>query len=237
MKLYKTTGLIYKIQNYSDNDKIVWILSDKYGKINTIGKSVRNTQSKRSSHLDIFNVNKFILYKGKTFDTIHETSAIDNFYDLKSYNPYIFFYLAEIIDKLEFEQIESKRVFRIITTILRMANTGNVVKLLGVIELNILKTIGFEPNLSTYIDNDDAIEQNEIYLSYEEPGYVRHSNVGRKINPNTIKCQRVFLQNNIDLILALQIDDSTLKEIREIHSIWIQNILGKKLNSTEFLHI
>jgi DNA repair protein RecO (recombination protein O) len=235
MKLYRTRGVIYRTQNINDNDKLVWILTENKGKITTIAKSIRNTKSRRGSHIDILNLNNFVLYKGKSMDTIRETNTIDSYSIQKSNNPYLFFYIGELVDKIEFEQVEAKKVFRLIAEVIGFMDKDNLWKLLATIELNLLKIIGFEPNLSTYLDIDKPLTANSLFLSFEQPGYTEKSNNQKEINPTTIKCQRILAENNLAMIKALKVNDDTMKEIREIHAIWIQNLLEKKINSLEFL--
>ena len=83
MKFYKTTGFIYKIQNYADADKLVWILTKNNGKVNSIAKGVKKVTSKRAGHIDILNYNQFSFHKGRNLDTLTETKIINSFNDLK----------------------------------------------------------------------------------------------------------------------------------------------------------
>ena len=235
MKSYKTKGLIYKIKNFQEKDKIVWVLSKEYGKISIMAKGVRNPKSRRGGHIDLFNYVQLTLHKGRNFDNLNEILVIDTYSKTKEENPYLFFYLTELIDKIEIEIIEGKKILTILENILSVCNSSNIYKLISFFEINLLEILGYTPNLKTYIGTDILLSENNIYLSADIPGFIEDSDSAHKVDSNVIKCQRIFITGNLEATLTLKIDLKTQESISRIQKYWIQSIIGKDLKSLELL--
>ncbi|MBD3362226.1 DNA repair protein RecO [Candidatus Dojkabacteria bacterium] len=236
MALYKTEGLIYKIKNMHDSNKLVWILSKDKGKINSIAKGVKKISSKRAGHIDIFNHNKFTFYKGRNLDILTETSSIKSYENIKKKFVFETFYLAELIDSIIVEPSESNKILNYLLVIYDNATESNFIKLLAFFEIKLLQTLGFEPNLHTFLDTNSALKiEDEIYFSNTTPGFLSFGEKEFLVNPNTIKCQRFFLNNFIYETLKLDIEKKTLKQISRINKIWLQTVIDKKLKSLQFV--
>ncbi len=236
MKTYKEKGIIYKIKKYLEKDKLLWVLSQNHGKLSIIAKGVRNPKSKRGGHIDLFNFASFSLYKGQNFDNLTEIQVINSFSHIKQKKPYIFFYLAELLDKVELENTEGKNVLLLLNKILNKANVENIEKIISFFEINLLEILGYKPNLKTYIGSDKNLIEKKLFPSIESPGYTQESENTLSTDPNVIKCQRIFQQGTIDAVLALKVEEKIQKTINQIQKYWIQAIIGKNLKSIELLN-
>lgn len=236
-KFYKTTGLIYKTKNFKDNDKLVWILTGKKGKIGCIAKGIRKVKSRKAGHVDLLNYNKLSLYEGRNLDILKETTCINNFQELKTDFTYELFYIAELIDKIEMEESEAALLLRYLIEFLEAADKNTFNKLLISFEIKLMKLIGFEPNLKSYLDTEEQLStEKKIYLNQTTPGYVSDGISSNLISPNVIKCQRFCINASANATIALKIEPEMEKILLQINKIWIQTVLDRRLKSLEYIN-
>ena len=84
MKLCKTKGIVIKETSYSDNDKILTVLTEKFGKISCMAKGARKTNSSLLAPSQFLVYSEFVLYKGSNFYHINSAEVINTFYSLKT---------------------------------------------------------------------------------------------------------------------------------------------------------
>ena len=65
--LTRTRGLVTKAVNFGEGDKILTLLSDRFGKIQVMAKGARRTKSKLMAGTQLFCYGDFVLFKGKSW--------------------------------------------------------------------------------------------------------------------------------------------------------------------------
>ncbi|MEG0073963.1 MAG: DNA repair protein RecO [Clostridia bacterium] len=83
MKLIKTTGIVIKETNYSDNDKIITLITKQLGKISCMVKGARKQNSPHLASSQFLVYSEFVLYEGKNFYHVNSSSVIDTFYNIR----------------------------------------------------------------------------------------------------------------------------------------------------------
>lgn len=95
-------GVVIKVNDYSDNDKILALFSDKHGKINVIAKGARKNKSKNLSCCQLFVEGSYHLYRGKKMYTLNSCDLVNANYKIRE-NLYAFAYtnlICELMVKL-----------------------------------------------------------------------------------------------------------------------------------------
>jgi DNA repair protein RecO (recombination protein O) len=152
---YQERGIVIKRKNIGEIDKLITLYTKNHGKIIAIAKGIRKIHSRRASHLELFNSVEIILFKGKTFDTIVEATAIDTSEKIRtSINKIAYLYrVSEILDKLSAEFEQSLTIYCLFEELLRNIKNSaalreseldyfsekfvnNLLRELGFIELN-----------------------------------------------------------------------------------------------------
>ncbi|PWX17674.1 DNA repair protein RecO, partial [Clostridium perfringens] len=65
MALIESGGVIIKAQDYKENDKLLWIFTEKMGKITAIAKGAKKSKSKLFSLTHPLCYGDYLLFKGK----------------------------------------------------------------------------------------------------------------------------------------------------------------------------
>ena len=84
MKLIKIKGIVIKETSYKDNDKIITLLTDTYGKISCMAKGAKKTNSPILANCQYLVYSEFVLYKGTNFYHVNSASIINMFYKLRT---------------------------------------------------------------------------------------------------------------------------------------------------------
>ncbi len=84
MGLYRDTGMVLRVQKLGEADRIVTILTRRYGKIRAVAKGVRRTRSRWGARLEPFNHVDVQCYTGSNphrrgLDVITQAETVDAF--------------------------------------------------------------------------------------------------------------------------------------------------------------
>lgn len=83
MSLIKVRGIVIKETTYKDNDKILTILTDEYGKISCIAKGAKRTNSPILAASQYLVYSEFVLYKRTNYFYVNNATIINTFYNLR----------------------------------------------------------------------------------------------------------------------------------------------------------
>ncbi|KEH97028.1 DNA recombination protein RecO [Clostridium botulinum C/D str. BKT12695] len=110
MSIFKTKAIVLKTQDYKENDKLVWLFTEKIGKVCAIAKGAKKNKSKFMSSTQTFCFGEYVLFRGKSLYSINEVEIIDSFQNLLKDMDTITYgsYLCELI-LIALEQEESDR--------------------------------------------------------------------------------------------------------------------------------
>ena len=79
MSLYRDEALILRTQKLGEADRIITMLTREHGRVRGVAKGVRRTMSKFGARLEPGSHVDIQLHKGRTFDTITQVEAINNY--------------------------------------------------------------------------------------------------------------------------------------------------------------
>lgn len=81
MSLYRDHAVVIRTQKLGEADRIITMLTREHGRIRCVAKGVRRTKSKFGARLEPGSHIDVQLFIGKTFDTVTQVEAIENFGD------------------------------------------------------------------------------------------------------------------------------------------------------------
>lgn len=145
---YKAEGVVLKRINFGEKDKVVTIFTRNLGKISVLAKGIRNIQSRKAPHLELFTRVSFYAAVGKSLDIITEAYTLESFPNLrKNLEKVAYAYsIAEILDRLCAERQEHANIYVFLLETLRKIDaekTGNVKAILTDFIQKILHYLGY----------------------------------------------------------------------------------------------
>jgi DNA repair protein RecO (recombination protein O) len=188
LSILKTRAVIIKTQDIKENDKIVWLFTEKLGKISTIAKGVKRTRNKLFSTTLPFSYGDYVLYKSKKFYVIDESNLIDSFQDLLDDLDTLTYasYFCELVDiGMDYEEKSEFLFMNLVTAFYLMKNHAvDIETLARAFEIKILKATGYGLNFDSCAICKKKISTSN-YLSMQYLGGV--CDECKKVNGISIK--------------------------------------------------
>ncbi|MDB9776771.1 DNA repair protein RecO [Alphaproteobacteria bacterium] len=145
--MIRTRGLITKVQPYKDNHLIINIYSQDHGKKSLI---VFGGQSKKKrSSITVGSINNFEFNKDDNICKLTEVELAHNWFLYSKYQLKLIDYSCYMINRLLFVEDDSSLVLQAYEDLIHKLNSKEDFMIsFFILELNILKSSGYEPNLS-----------------------------------------------------------------------------------------
>ena len=84
LRLIKTKGIVTKVVNYSDSDKILTIITAEQGKIQVFCKGAQRPKSSILASTEFLSFSEFVLYEGNTeMYRLSSADVIEIFYNIR----------------------------------------------------------------------------------------------------------------------------------------------------------
>lgn len=79
MSLYRDTAIVLRVQKLGEADRIITMLTRRYGKLRAVAKGVRRTTSRFGARVEPFCHIDAQLYTGRTLDVLTQVQTVDAF--------------------------------------------------------------------------------------------------------------------------------------------------------------
>ncbi len=139
-----TEGLILKRRNFGEADRILTVLTDRFGKISIVARGVRKITSRRAGNIEILNNVKLHLFKSKSY-TLTEAESIDTFSALKENLTLstAAFHIIELVDRLTPEEQKNVMIYDLTLGVLRILEKNPRQIFIRAFEVKLLSVLGF----------------------------------------------------------------------------------------------
>ena len=216
-----TTGLVLRETIYGEADRILTILSEKFGVITAIARNSMWPRSKLFSGCGMFCYSEFVLVPGRNMYTVREADPLKFFFDVSSSIEALSVaeYIAEIAAALSPAGDEAQRQLRLLLNCLYMIcerkTDLHVIK--AVLELRMLSECGFMPQLACCRDCG-AYEGDTFYLDPQE-GYLLCADCAAKagkgcnLDKGALFALRYICLTEDKKIFAFKISTDSLKKL------------------------
>ena len=194
-------GIIISILNYGENSAIIKVFSQDHGIYRGFVKSIKSTKSKA-----IFQIGNLITfeYKSRLEENLGQLSRIDL---VKSYCTKILFEkeklriaasILHLIDKVILEKLALEELFLLLEKFLQNlvdeSEKNENLKNYVILELNILKILGYEIDLSSCVAT--GVKENLKYVSPKSARAVCFE-AGKPYENKMLKLPAFFLDNSL----------------------------------------
>lgn len=233
-----------RTQDIKENDKLLWIFTDKIGKITAIAKGVKKSKSKFLSISLPLCYGEYMVFKGKNMFTLNEGRTIESFQELLNNLTTITYssYICELIDISVQDEESNRELFKTLVTALYLMKTQAVDNeiLVRAFELKLLRLTGYGINF-----DDCSICRKRIstsnYMSFQYYGGVCDECVKEKgiyINKASFNALK-FLDNiPLEKVYRVNLSKVVKDELSKVTSILISNNysrIPKSLQMLEFI--
>ncbi len=239
MGIVKTKGIVIKIANSSENDKILTVLTADKGKIQVFCKGAKKFKSAFLASTEFLSFSDMVLFEGN-----------GELYNLSSAEPiYVFYNLRLDIDKLmcasnmaqiindvcQEEELSFQRLQLLLNSLYVLSETDKNMKLVfAIFKIRLLGILGFVPRLNKCVNcNEDVSKMEEIYFSIKDNG-IKCENCKRqdkgaiKISETTYTSIVYILSANPKKIFSFDVPENVIDELDLVSKIYLNEKLEKE---------
>lgn len=181
-------GVVIKVNDYSDNDKICCFFTEKYGKITVIAKGARKNKSQHLSCCQLFVEGSYNLYKGKKMYTLNSCDSLKPNYKIRE-NLYAFAYtnlICELVYKILPEEDPHSNIYKMLVKTLgymEKAEESNAQLFALAFIIKLIAMVGYKIQLKECSNCSKKDLEQPLYFSVISGGIVCKN----CINPSDIK--------------------------------------------------
>ena len=147
----ETDGLVIKEQRIGESDKLITVLTSRYGLIRAFVRRSASLKSNLLSSTQLLSYSDFVFYQGKSSYTVNAASPKHSFFSLNENIDAlsIGFYLAELFGELAPENEPAETLLRLLLNSLYLMaeKKKDPVQVKAVAELRSLSESGYQPDL------------------------------------------------------------------------------------------
>ncbi|MGL5149621.1 MAG: DNA repair protein RecO [Clostridium sp.] len=242
MSLVNTSGVILKTLDYKENDKLVWIFTEKYGKISAIGRGAKKGKNKLFSITLPLCYCDFQLFKGKNLYNLQEGKIINSFQGLLNNLHKLTYssYLCELIDIAIVDGEKNDEIYKDFITTLYLLNTDalDYELLIRSFELKLLKGTGYGITLDKCIQCGKKIGVSN-FISLSHYGGVCEEcrrDHGLHISKGAYNALKFLVTVSPDKVYRLNLSEDVKGEIQKVTTFIISNNYAKRPKSLEMLN-
>ncbi len=243
MPLLKAQGIVIKMVNLGEADKIITLFTDSMGKIEAVAHGARKPKSKLLSSTQIFCYGEYVLYKGKSLYTISQAEIIQSFQELLNdlYTLTYGSYVVELIGVLTQNNEPNIELFALLLKCMYLMTDRNIdiELLIRAFELKSMSISGYMPNLYGCSCCKDK-NAKPYGFSSQSGGLVckkcfDSDGSAIKLDPSTIGLMRYILKLDIEKVGMIKASKNNKYEMKKISKDYIKYYLDKEFKSLEFL--
>ncbi|MEG6585835.1 DNA repair protein RecO [Dendrosporobacter sp. 1207_IL3150] len=239
MSQYSTEAILLAVRNWGEADRMVTLFSREYGKIAAIAYGCRRPRSGLAGAIQAFNQVELSITPGKALDTIkqceikHSFKQIREDLNIMSYAAFI----NELVVEFCPERQPEPHIYDLLLSAFSLISSRNPRLVASAAAWQLLTLAGYQPNL----DNCVICGQNltdKAFFSLDKGGSVCEKCDNNKLLGFDLSV-RTFITNLMsidwDNPQSFSINAATLIQSEKILTNYLSYLLGKPLNSLEFI--
>ena len=242
LSIFKTRAIVIRTQDINENDKLLWLFTEKLGKVSAVARGAKKGKSKFMASSQLFCYGEYVLYKGKSLYTINEAQIIDSFQGLLKDLEHITYasYLCELIQiSMQDEESDRSLFMHLISAFYFMKNEITDIEILArAFEIKLLKSTGFSFELEQCIVCGCKISTSD-YISCQYGGGVCRDCArvnGIKVSYSAYNALRALSKMSFQNIYRVTLSAQVKEELYKILSTAIAQNYFKKPKSLETLN-
>lgn len=237
MAVYHADAIVIRSREYGESDRILTVFSRENGKIQVIAKGVRKPKSRQRGGTQMFTYADFLLYRGRSLDTVSQVSPKESFAHLWDDldRTMAATGIAELLDVSVLTGQPHPELFTLTLTCLFLLAYYDPLLVLSAYALRLMTILGYSPVLEECAECGAGVEGDRLYFSPPAGGILcdrcLQSFPGRWLKAGSIAFMNRLLINDIDKLDRLRWPDWMQQEIRETIQGYCEQRLEKHLRS------
>lgn len=150
MATYRVEGIVIRVKDLGEADRIVTILSRERGKVRGVAKGARRPRSRLSAPSQAFSHCKFLMFPRKSLDVVSQAEVKEPFFGIHQDIERMAYatYVAELTDEMTEPDESNEPLFAVLLSTLHIINSGFDPEIaVRAFEMKLMDVLGFRPDL------------------------------------------------------------------------------------------
>ena len=213
-ELYRDRGVVLRTYKLRESDRIVVLLTQRFGKVRAVAKGVRRTNSKFGSRLEPMSHVEVLLRKGRDLDLVSQAESVDPLTPMLSSLDRAAQGMAvvEAADQLSLEGEPDERLYTMLVGVLRTIAESPSPLNVAAFFLKVLAMSGLSPVLDECVrcGEQEGEETSLVAFDLNEGGVLcRRCRSGASISPAAIEIMKDILTGRLRHALAREESPAT----------------------------
>jgi DNA repair protein RecO (recombination protein O) len=243
----RTEGIVLRVLDYGESDRIVTLCTAGFGKIRGIAKGARRSRRRFANALEPFSLLQVLFSRRRpeSLARIDSCDVVSHFSGIRSdlEKTMIASCLIDLADQFAPEDKANESLFRLLGDFLRLLEEGPVpAGILRFFEIRLLGLSGYDPVLDRCLVCNRAVCRGEGYR-FSAAGGGLICSACRPDSPDTIPVSlgtiltlRMGREMEIDRIGRLLFSEQSAEESRLLLAHFIRHLLGREPRSVHVLN-
>lgn len=239
MGVYHADALVIRSREYGESDRLLTLFSREYGKIQAVAKGVRKPKSRQRGGAQLFTYAEYLLYKGRSLDTVNQASPKDSFPHLWSDfdKSMAATAIAELLDCSTIPGQPYPELFTLTYTCFFLLEHSEPSLVQSAYTLKLLNHLGHCPRLMECAECGGKVQGDRFWFSPEAGGVVcteckkESLTPGKWVRAGSIAFMRQLLQGELGKLDRLRWNEWMKKEILHILQFYSEQTFDKRLKS------
>lgn len=241
-----TDGVIIKERDIGEDDKVLTVLTRKYGLMEAFARGVRRMKSKLSAACGVFCYSDFVFYKGRNQYIVNSADLKSGFFDIRYdlVKTALAFYLSDITAAMAAENEESEELLRLYLNSLHLLEKGQksneLVK--AVYELRGLCIFGVMPHFQSCGECDSSLVNEAAFFDLQSgtmycrecAGKQRNFHAMKPLPPRICYAIQYISLSPMDKLWRLQLEDNEMKELSGVCEEYLRSQLSRNFGTLDF---
>ncbi len=228
-----TIALVLNRQSYRENDSLVVVYTEKFGKLSLIARGTKKLQSKLAGHLEPINLIDLMIINGRQRDYVGSALTRKAFLNIKGDLNKIY-YAGQIITRfkrlIKENQVDQELFFLLNNWLEGLDNyqatfskeTGEL--FLSSFSLRLLSILGYRPEMYYCLDCRQKIKPGHNYFDLQNGGVICEACFGQKaskaelvsLSNDCLKLIRFIMTNEANRAGKLRLAKKLVKELTNL---------------------
>ena len=239
----KTQAVVIRRARLKEADRVITLFTRDLGKVAAVAKGVRKGKSKLAGHLETLTYTDVTLACGKGMDTIAGSQTLSPYLAVRNSLERTAYalYFAELVYHFAPEGQPHPTLFELLTNTLEsLGGTSNPELLARYFELNLLKELGYWPELRRCLGCRSELQAVTNYFAPASGGVLCTDCAAAvpaayPVSVSGLKVMRFMLENNYENASRLKVDPALNREIASIIRGYLHFLLEKSIKSAAWL--
>jgi DNA repair protein RecO (recombination protein O) len=242
-RLYRCDAVVLRRMDLGETDRILTLLTDRFGKIRVVAKGIRRPTARLAPHLELLAESRLMLSRGRELDVITAAETLDLHVGLRSNLDAlgVASHCAELVDRFLADRDENRAAYRLLNQALSRLDEGaSPLRVARWFELALLGEMGVRPELFRCVVCERPVSESPNRFSFRLGGVLCEEHRDRDITAITLsigaqKVLRMLLRANLDAFLTLAVPQTVLNELEAVLTAFTKHQLERDLNSLKVM--